>query len=159
MNNKLRHAVTGAFGYSGRYLCERLLDAGDEVITLTNSLHRAHPFGGRVRAFPLSFDEPDKLAAALTGVGYAMSWMIGWFVRDNFLTRQEIKGLMDGLLCVDASPVGRTRLTDWMRANSATLGWNYASEMARRRDRISAYLSKTLADAGQLPVTDSAPQQ
>jgi NADH dehydrogenase len=31
------YAVTGAFGYSGRYIAHRLLDAGHTVITLTNS--------------------------------------------------------------------------------------------------------------------------
>ncbi len=62
------HAVTGAFGYSGRYIAERLLQAGQQVITLTNSLQRPNPFGGRVKAFPFSFDKPDELAAVLAGV-------------------------------------------------------------------------------------------
>ncbi len=65
---KQKHAVTGAFGYSGKYIAQRLLAKGHEVITLTNSLHRANPFGDKVRAYPLSFDDPDKLAAALAGV-------------------------------------------------------------------------------------------
>ena len=310
MSNKTIHAVTGAFGYSGRYIAARLLGEGREVITLTNSLERANPFGNRVRAFPLSFDEPEKLAQSLAGVevlyntywvrfnhrmfthaqavqntlvlfeaarragvrrvvhvsianpsedspleyfagkarleralreggtsysilrptvlfgredilinniawalrrfpyfavfgsgsyrlqpicvedlaalavaegkrhensvinaigpetftyralveavgdaigrkrriirvspglGYAVSCAIGWIVRDTFITREEIKGLMDGLLCVDTPPTGKTRLTDWMRANTATLGQNYASELARRQDRKSPY--------------------
>src|SRR5580658_4476354 len=62
------HAVTGAFGYSGRYIAARLLEQGRTVVTLTNSVNRTNPFGGRVRAAPLSFGEPDKLAAALSGV-------------------------------------------------------------------------------------------
>jgi NADH dehydrogenase len=68
MNKNEIHAVTGAFGYSGRYLAARLLEQGRTVVTLTNSANRTNPFGGKVRAFPLSFDEPDKLAAALAGV-------------------------------------------------------------------------------------------
>jgi uncharacterized protein YbjT (DUF2867 family) len=310
MSNKTIHAVTGAFGYSGRYIAARLLDEGREVITLTNSLARANPFGNRVRAFPLSFDEPDKLAQSLDGVdvlyntywvrfnhklfthakavqntlvlfeaarqagvrrivhvsitnpsedssleyfagkarleralresrldysilrptvlfgredilinniawalrrfpffavfsdgsyrlqpicvedlaelavaegkrnqnsvinaigpetftyralveavgeaigrkrhiigvspglGYAASCAIGWFLRDTFITREEIKALMDGLLSVDTPPTGKTLLTDWMRANADTLGRNYASELARRQDRKSPY--------------------
>jgi uncharacterized protein YbjT (DUF2867 family) len=62
------HAVTGAFGYSGRYIATRLLEQGGTVITLTNSVDRTNPFGGRIRAIPLSFGEPDKLVAALAGV-------------------------------------------------------------------------------------------
>ena len=310
MTKSGKNAVTGAFGYSGRYIASRLLDEGREVITLTNSPGRSNPCGGRVRAFPLAFDEPEKLAQSLAGVevlyntywvrfnhkqfthaqavrntlglfeaarragvrrivhvsitnpsedspleyfagkarleralqesglgysilrptvlygredilinniawalrrfpffavfgdgsyrlqpiyvedladlavaegrrnensvinaigpetfsyrelveavgeaigrkrqilqvspglGYAASCVIGWFVRDTFITREEIKGLMDGLLCVDSAPTGTTRLTDWMRANAETLGRNYASELARRQDRKSPY--------------------
>ena len=32
-----RHAVTGAFGYSGRYIAGHLLVGGCGVVTLTNS--------------------------------------------------------------------------------------------------------------------------
>ncbi len=310
MHKTTLHAVTGAFGYSGRYLAKRLLDEGCQVITLTNSPARANPFGDRVRAFPLAFHEPDQLARTLAGVdvlyntywvrfnhatftheqavkntltlfaaakragvrrvvhvsitnpredspleyfagkarlehalmesglaysilrptvlfgredilinniawalrrfpvfavfgdgsyrlqpiavedlaalaaaegqrsenkivnaigpdtftyrelvesvgeaigrkrplvrvspgaGYAASRVIGWLVRDTFITREEIKGLMDGLLYVEAPPAGPTRLTVWMRANAETLGRHYASEMARRQDRQAPY--------------------
>ncbi len=69
------------------------------------------------------------------GLGYGASRLIGWFMRDTFITREEIKGLMDGLLCVNTPPTGKIRLTDWMRGNAGTLGQNYASELARRQDR------------------------
>jgi uncharacterized protein YbjT (DUF2867 family) len=305
------HAVTGAFGYSGRYIARKLLELGADVITLTNSPERASPFGDRVRAFPLCFDDMARLAESLRGVdvlyntywvrfnhrrfthaqavrntlalfeaarragvrrvvhvsitnpseespleyfagkarleralresglshavlrptvlfgrediltnniawalrrfplfavfgdgsyrlqpifvedlaelavtqaqraenslinaigpetftyralveavgsaigrkprivsvspglGYAASRLIGWVVRDTFVTREEIQGLMNGLLCVDTPPTRATPLTDWMRANAATLGCHYASELARRRDRESGYL-------------------
>ncbi|OGO18603.1 MAG: epimerase [Chloroflexi bacterium RBG_16_48_8] len=62
------HAVTGAFGYSGKYIATRLLLAGKEVITLTNSLHRENPFGESVRAFPFNYGQPDKLRNSLKGV-------------------------------------------------------------------------------------------
>jgi len=55
------------------------------------------------------------------------------------ITRQEIEGLMQGLLCTDSPPAGQTRLTDWAREHADTLGQRYASELARRRDRQSAY--------------------
>lgn len=63
----MRVAVTGAFGYSGRYIAQRLLSAGHEVITLTNSLNRPNEFGDRVRAFPFHFQEPQLLRDALRG--------------------------------------------------------------------------------------------
>jgi len=62
------HAVTGAFGYSGKYIAHRLLAKGDRVITLTNSLQRKNPFGNRVKAYPFNFDDPTALAETLRGV-------------------------------------------------------------------------------------------
>jgi len=306
------HAVTGAFGYSGKYIAQRLLDAGHRVLTLTNSTHRAHPFGDRVAAYPFHFGEPAKLVESLRGVevlyntywvrfnhrtfthadavrntetlfaaareagvrrvvhvsitnptedspleyfrgkarlerslresglsyailrptvlfgkedilinniawalrrlpvigvfgdgsyslqpiyvddlaelavvqgagrddvtidaigpesftyrelieeigrifgkrrpvvsvppalGYACGWVLGKLVGDVMITREEIRGLMAGLLAVDAPPAGTTKLTDWTKKHADTLGRRYTSELARRRDRGSAYRS------------------
>ncbi|HFE67247.1 MAG TPA: NAD-dependent epimerase/dehydratase family protein [Chloroflexi bacterium] len=67
MSNKT-HAVTGAFGYSGQYIARRLLERGERVITLTNSVDRENWFNGRIPAHPFNFDNPDKLAESLQGV-------------------------------------------------------------------------------------------
>ena len=40
------HAVTGAFGCSGRYIARRLLQAGKTVRTLTNSSDMTGEFEG-----------------------------------------------------------------------------------------------------------------
>lgn len=63
----MRIAVTGAFSYSGKYITRRLLDRGEEVITLTGHSHRADPFGGKVKAYPLDFDE-ESMTRSLQGV-------------------------------------------------------------------------------------------
>lgn len=306
------HAVTGAFGYSGKYIAQRLLRQGQRVMTLTNSPHRQNPFRGEVRAYPFNFDTPRELTRSLQGVsvlyntywvrfnseqfclaealknsltlfrcareagverivhvsilnaetvqgleyfrskaelekqleasgisycilrpavlfgkedilinniawmlrrfpiffmfgrgdygiqpiyvddlarlaveqgrlrannviqaigaesftyrelvetigeiigrkrtiiqvspklGYVASSIIGRLVDDVLVTRDEITGLMAGLLAVDAPPVGKTRLTDWLKQNSKTIGLRYTSEMARRRDLVSSYRS------------------
>lgn len=307
-----RHAVTGAFGYSGRYLAQRLLDAGEEAITLTNSWQRPNPFADRLPAYPFHFDQPERLVETLRGVsvlyntywvrfnhrtfthadavrntralftaaraagverivhisitnpsgnspleyfrgkaeleralqetglshailrptvlfgredilinniawtlrrfpvfgvfgdgqyrlqpihvddlaalameqgarrentiinaigpetftyrglaeqvgeiigcrrpviglppflGYWVGRAVGALVHDVVITREEIKGLMADLLHVDAPPAGTTRLTDWARKHADTLGRRYTSELARRRDRATAYAS------------------
>ncbi|MHC4993494.1 MAG: SDR family oxidoreductase [Planctomycetota bacterium] len=71
------HAVTGAFGYSGKYIAKRLLDRGHEVITLTNSIDRYNPFGDRVKPFPFNFDNPEALAESLRDVSvlYNTYWV------------------------------------------------------------------------------------
>jgi len=63
----MKTAVTGAFSYSGKYITRRLLAQGDEVITLTGHPNRPDPFGGKVQAYPLDFDETG-MARALAGV-------------------------------------------------------------------------------------------
>ncbi len=310
MNERNIHAVTGAFGYSGKYIAERLLSEGKTVITLTNSTQRRNPFGDRVRATPFHFEDPKLLVDSLRGVsvlyntywvrfnhrsfthadavrntkilfdaataagvervvhvsitnpsedspleyfrgkallermlvesglshsilrptvlfgkedilvnniawalrhlalfgvfgdgqyklqpihvgdladlavqqgrkrddqvinaigpetftyrglvetvgdiigkrrfiipvppavGYAVGWAIGKLVGDVMITREEIKGLMDNLLYVNTSPAGHTKLTDWARERSSSLGCHYTSELARRQDRAAAY--------------------
>lgn len=66
-------------------------------------------------------------------IGYAAGWCIGRLVGDVTITREEVGGLMAGLLAVDAPPAGTTRLTAWARAHRDELGRTYASELARRR--------------------------
>ena len=308
----MRIAVTGAFGYSGRYIAKRLLAAGHEVITLTNSAHRPNPFGEAVKAFPFHFEEPEKLRGSLRGVhalvntywvrfdhrlfthgqavantkilfaaareagvrrivhvsitnpdptsdlpyfrgkaelesvlkgsgasycilrptvlfgkedvlinniawalrhlpvvgvfgagdyrlqpiyvddlaeatarqteggrdevieaigpetftyrelvsrvrsalgvkcpimavppglGYWACRLVGLVTGDVVITREEIRGLMEGRLCVEAPPLGVTKLTAWMEQHKDTLGLHYTSELARRVDRHSQYRS------------------
>jgi NADH dehydrogenase len=72
-------------------------------------------------------------------VGYVAGRLAGAVVGDKLITREEIEGLMAGLLCTDSPPAGTTRLTEWARANRRTLGLTYASELARRRDRRLGY--------------------
>jgi uncharacterized protein YbjT (DUF2867 family) len=308
--NKHFHAVTGAFGYSGKYIAKRLLADGQPVMTLTNSTHRDNPFGKQVQAFPFHFDEPEKLVDSLRNVkvlyntywvrfnhddfahetavsntlilfkaaqeagveriihvsitnpslyssleyfngkarleqalmesgisyvilrptvlfgkedilinniawmlrkfpvfgvfgngryrlqpiyvddlaklaveqgqsrenkiidaigpetftyrelvaeigriigkkrpilsippslGYAVGSLVGRIVDDVIITREEIEGLMADLLYVDSPPAGDTRLTEWAARHKETLGHNYTSELARRRNRQAAY--------------------
>ena len=59
--------VTGAFGYAGKYITQRLLSAGEAVTTLTGHPNRPNPFGGRVSVAPFNFDDPAKLAKSLEG--------------------------------------------------------------------------------------------
>lgn len=305
-----RHVITGAFGYSGKYIARRLLDLGYQVDTITNSPDRANPFKGQVKAYPFDFEDQEKLAETLQGaavlyntywvrfnhkdfkhadavantltmfeaaktagvervvhvsitnpsedsdleyfsgkarleqglmesglsyailrptvlfgkedilvnniawtlrklpvfgvfgdgkyriqpiyvddlarlaveqgqsrdnviidaigpetftyrglveqigaiigkkrpvigvppfLGYLVGSIIGRLVGDVLITQDEVEGLMADLLYTDSPPAGETKLTDWAREHSAELGQNYASELARRRNRQEAY--------------------
>lgn len=71
------HVVTGAFGYSGRYLSRRLLAAGHAVRTLTGRAGPDPEFGARIPARPLDFSDPAALRAHLEGtqVLYNTYWV------------------------------------------------------------------------------------
>jgi uncharacterized protein YbjT (DUF2867 family) len=74
-------------------------------------------------------------------VGYIGGMFIGKLANDVLITRDEIVGLMAGLLHVDSPPAGKTKLTDWAREHADSLGRRYTSELARRRDRETGYRS------------------
>lgn len=61
------NVVTGAFGYTGKYITWRLLSVGKGVRTLTGHPNRENPFGEQVSVSPFSFDNPSELVKALQG--------------------------------------------------------------------------------------------
>lgn len=69
--------VTGAFGFIGRFITQRLLAAGKDVRTLTGHPDRPNPFGDRLSVVPYRFDDPDELARSLRGgaVLYNTYWV------------------------------------------------------------------------------------
>lgn len=73
----VRVAVTGAFGFTGRALATRLLDAGHQVVTLTRRSGAGHPLAARIEIHPIEHDRPAELASALAGVDtlYNTYWL------------------------------------------------------------------------------------
>ena len=61
------HVVTGAAGYTGRYITQRLLRMGHRIRSLTGHPDRPDPFEGQVGMMPYHFDNPDLLARNLVG--------------------------------------------------------------------------------------------
>lgn len=59
--------VTGAFGYTGKYIAQRLLDNGATVRSLTRNPASFSPFGDRVERHPLDFDDSAQLIESLCG--------------------------------------------------------------------------------------------
>jgi len=86
--SKQIHIVTGALGYSGKYIAKRLLDAGHHVRTLTNSSNKPNPFGDRIEVHPLDFNNPDKLTESLKGASVLYNT---YWVRFNY---KDFKHLM-----------------------------------------------------------------
>ena len=89
-----------------------------------------------------SFEELLRLLASAVGirrwlvhtppsVGLTLTRLVGLLMRDVALTRDEVDGLMAGLLTSTALPTGTTRLGDWLADNADGLGRRYVSEIRR----------------------------
>jgi len=57
--------------------------------------------------------------------------IVGLFVHDTVLTREEVDGLMAELLVSAEPPLGTTRFDDWLLQHGETLGLQYMSELER----------------------------
>ncbi|MGB0035334.1 MAG: NAD-dependent epimerase/dehydratase family protein [Candidatus Acidiferrales bacterium] len=64
---KQQIVVTGAFGYTGKYITRLLLAMGKRVRTLTGHPNRPNEFGDRIEVAPLNFSDRDWLTASLRG--------------------------------------------------------------------------------------------
>jgi NADH dehydrogenase len=68
--------VTGAFGYTGKYITKRLLSMGRSVRTLTGHPERPNPFGDQVEVARFDFEDRTRLAEHLAGA--AMLYNTYW---------------------------------------------------------------------------------
>jgi NADH dehydrogenase len=107
MAERKLHIVTGAFGYSGRYIARRLLDAGRRVGTLTASPNRASPFGDRVEVHPLTFDDPARLAESLRGTAVLYNTYWVRFNARGFTFAQALRNTQTLFDAAKTADVGR----------------------------------------------------
>ena len=64
-------------------------------------------------------------------LGILLGKIIGLFVKDVILTKDELQGLMENKLCTEQAPNGSTKFSDWLESNKETVGKKYTSELAR----------------------------
>jgi uncharacterized protein YbjT (DUF2867 family) len=100
MNSRDIHVVTGAFGFSGKYITERLLAAGHNVRTLTNSFNRENPFHGRVMAYPYNLNDRKKLIESLSGASVLYN---NYWVRFNHRNFSYAQAVENSLKLFDAA--------------------------------------------------------
>ena len=71
------NVVTGASGFSGKYITRRLIAKGIKVISLTGHPDRESEFKDSITGAPYNFDHPDKLAESMRGASvlYNTYWI------------------------------------------------------------------------------------
>jgi uncharacterized protein YbjT (DUF2867 family) len=69
--------VTGAFGYTGKYITRRLLNSGRRVRTITGHPKRANSFGNQVEIASMDFSDRAGLVRSLRGASvlYNTYWV------------------------------------------------------------------------------------
>ena len=113
----MKIAVTGAFSYSGKYIAKRLLDSGEEVITLTGHPNRPDPFSGKVKAYPLDFDETN-MVHSLQGVSVLVNT---YWVRFNTNENTQQRAVENTRKLVNAAKAaGVTRIVHISIANPSS---------------------------------------
>jgi NADH dehydrogenase len=100
MDSRDTNVVTGAFGFSGRYITERLLAAGHKVRTLTNSLNRENPFHDRITAYPYNFNDQKKLIESLSDASVMYN---NYWVRFNHRNFSYAQAVENSLVLFDAA--------------------------------------------------------
>ncbi|MBI5776274.1 MAG: NAD(P)H-binding protein [Nitrospirae bacterium] len=77
MSNSELNVVTGGLSYIGKFITQRLVSQGKQVLILTNHLQRDNPFGNQVMVAPYDFDRHDTLVGRLKGAStlYNTYWV------------------------------------------------------------------------------------
>jgi uncharacterized protein YbjT (DUF2867 family) len=88
-------------------------------------------FDELVRRVARAVGSAARLIHTPPGLALAASSLVGLWVGDVVLTRDEVAGLMANLLVSDDPPTGQRRLEDWLQSDGPRLGMRYASELAR----------------------------
>ena len=88
-------------------------------------------FEGLLRLLASSMGVRRRFLHTPPSVGLALTGLFGLVMRDVVLTRDEVDGLMAGLLTSGEPPTGTTRLADWLEDDGERLGRKYMSERRR----------------------------
>ena len=146
-----RLSVFGVFG-SGEYRLQPIYVDDMAAIAVEQSAKRDNITIDAIGPETFTYRELVKVIGEIIGkkrpiisvsppIGFLVGWVLGKFVGDVMITREEIIGLMADLLYVNSPPAGTIRLTDWIREHADSLGRKYTSELARRTDITMEYQS------------------
>jgi NADH dehydrogenase len=113
------------------------VDAGgqEDNLILDAAGPETYTFDEFVRLVGQTMGSRTKIVHLPSALALGISKIVGYFLGDVVLTRDEITGLMSDLLISDAPPAGNTSLKSWLTINVATLGGSYTSELDRHYRR------------------------
>ena len=114
-------------------LAEQAVEAGSQSGSSVSDAAGpdAMSFEALLRLLTAALGVRSRLVHTPPSVGLALTGLVGLLMRDVVLTRDEIAGLMAGLLTSNAAPTGSTSLSCWLDQDAGGLGRRYVSELGR----------------------------
>ena len=109
--------------------CQSVYDHANTVLDVIGP--ETYTFDELVRLIGQKIGCPRPILHLPAALALLAARMLSLFIGDVLITKEEVDGLMAGLLVSPDPPLGATRLSDWLAANRETVGVNYASEIAR----------------------------
>jgi uncharacterized protein YbjT (DUF2867 family) len=109
-------------------ICQATAAAGSTIDAIGPE---AFMFRELVELIAKEIGKKPRLMDVSPSLGIFFGQILGLFLQDVLLTRNELKGLMDEMLTSDQAPNGITRISDWLEKNKSTVGMFYSSEVAR----------------------------
>lgn len=101
-----------------------------------------------VRTIADGIGRPRPMLNLPVPMALGVARLIGLLVGDVVLNRQELAGLMAGLVASDRPPDGEISLTNWIELHAQELGRSYSSEIARNYERADLRHPVTKGQAG-----------
>jgi uncharacterized protein YbjT (DUF2867 family) len=105
--------------------------AGNADETFDSAGPEAFTFDDLVRVIAHAIDRPARIVHVPPAALMAASRLIGTFVRDVVLNREELDGLLHGLMRSKEGARGKIHFTDWVTSAAGKLGRRYANEITR----------------------------
>jgi NADH dehydrogenase len=108
--------------------------AGQQDLDLVASAvgSETYTYEGLLRLVATAIGSRSRLVHMSPAIAHAATRLLGYIVRDVILTRDEVGGLMAGLLVdPEGRTEGKTRFSTWLSENAPHLGRRYVSELGR----------------------------
>jgi NADH dehydrogenase len=109
--------------------CQSVYENGNSVLDVTGP--ETFSFDDLVSVIGQKIGCPRPILHFPAGMALQAARLLSLFIGDVLITKEEVQGLMAGLLVSSDPPRGTTSLSGWLAANRATVGVKYASEIAR----------------------------
>ncbi len=90
-----------------------------------------YTFKELIQLISYNIGEDSKLINVNPDLGCFFGKIIGLFVNDIVLTKDEIKGIMDSILSSQQFPNCQTKFSQWLRDNYQIIGQEYRSQIQR----------------------------